>query len=207
MFTLTKGGNKQKLPSHNFSHTRITPSENMAAQLTIARHDSSSDGPMTKKDAMAISTENVSEVDAPPKERQHPALGPEQIRALVLDAFESASSQLHAPNEEGGTHSIPESNAKRKLTYYCAVAAVGILASILPPETDDNVKNGTAVGPRSAELVETDTRDTLRKCPQEKSAHAMEPYEAVRGSYLYLPGFGFIYQDDNSDLGSDETVS
>ncbi|KAJ6779704.1 hypothetical protein PWT90_07315 [Aphanocladium album] len=44
------------------------------------------------------STENLVDVATDSTKQQGPALMPEQIRALVINAFDSASSQFHAPN-------------------------------------------------------------------------------------------------------------
>ncbi|KAM3532987.1 hypothetical protein MY4038_003706 [Beauveria bassiana] len=103
----------------------------------------------------------------------------DQARAMVLDAFRSASSRLHVQNGKG------------------------ILGSIAPPH-NETVTKGAASGPQSPELVDITTArpsDTGEKAPRRRQVHVAEAQKATRGLYLYLPGLGFKYQDDDNELG------
>ncbi|ATY58765.1 hypothetical protein CCM_06026 [Cordyceps militaris CM01] len=103
----------------------------------------------------------------------------DQVRALVLDAFDSASCQLHSAPEEG------------------------ILEPIAPPPAAEMVNRGSGSGPRSPRLVEIKTNDAVAEpeaAPKEKP-RLEEPQKADRGSFIYVPGLGFLYQDDDMELG------
>ncbi|KAK8140871.1 hypothetical protein G3M48_001544 [Beauveria asiatica] len=101
----------------------------------------------------------------------------DQARAMVLDAFRSASSRLHVQNGKG------------------------ILGSIAPPH-NETVTKGAASGPQSPELVDITTRpgETREKAAR-RQVHVAEAQKATQGLYLYLPGLGFKYQDDDNELG------
>lgn len=174
----------------------------MATPVTTTAQDPSSDG-LLAKDAGKMTTKVTSTAVMEASSQKKPAaLSPEQIHSLVLDAFDSASSQLHAPNEEGMCSvQVPLSKLKSRSDSLCVL---GILESIIPPSADI-VTNGTAIGPQAAKLVEVDTHNNTTTGADQRTIRVAEPQEASQGSYLYLPGFGFIYQEDNSDLGSDDS--
>ncbi|KAJ3475245.1 hypothetical protein NLG97_g9527 [Lecanicillium saksenae] len=121
---------------------------NMATQLTstTTTHDRSRGDP-TPKDAVTTSIEKLVDMKTVSTEQQKPALGREQIRALVIDAFDSASNQLHAPNEDGR-----------------------IMESLLSSANGDAKNDTPAVSVRSAKLVEIDTLDAERNVHR-KSQH------------------------------------
>ncbi|KAF1736855.1 hypothetical protein CRV24_002466 [Beauveria bassiana] len=144
----------------------------------------------TKASTESLHVENTSlfkEPSSPQKQKQQqqqqqknaPTLTSDQARAMVLDAFRSASSRLHVQNGKG------------------------ILGSIAPPH-NETVTKGAASGPQSPELVDITTArpgDTGEKAPRRRQVHVAEAQKATRGLYLYLPGLGFKYQDDDNELG------
>ncbi|OAA73425.1 hypothetical protein ISF_00326 [Cordyceps fumosorosea ARSEF 2679] len=99
-----------------------------------------------------------------------------QACALVHDAFKSASTQLHSPSDDG------------------------ILEPIEPPAVE-MISSGSAIGPQSPQLVEIKLDSNARTERSEKQYTAAEPQKAARGSYLYIPGVGFVYQEDGDELG------
>ncbi|KAM3454329.1 hypothetical protein MY5147_008621 [Beauveria neobassiana] len=144
----------------------------------------------TKTSTESLHVENTSpfkEPSSPQKQKQQQqpqqknaaTLTSDQARAMVLDAFRSASSRLHVQNGKG------------------------ILGSIAPPH-NETVTKGAASGPQSPELVDITTArpsDTREEAPRRRQVHVAEAQKATRGLYLYLPGLGFKYQDDDNELG------
>ncbi|OAA45861.1 hypothetical protein BBO_03502 [Beauveria brongniartii RCEF 3172] len=158
----------------------------MPAKLVKVRRGLGSGKSSLKSTAKAstesLHVENASPSKEPSSSQQQQQknaanLTSDQARAMVLDAFRSASSRLHVQNGKG------------------------ILGSIAPPH-NETVTKGAASGPQSPELVDITTRpgDTREKAAR-RQVHVAEAQKATQGLYLYLPGLGFKYQDDDNELG------
>ncbi|KAM3436372.1 hypothetical protein MY4824_004340 [Beauveria thailandica] len=160
----------------------------MPAKLVKVRRGHGSGKSSLKSTAKAstdsLHVENASPSKEPSSSKQQQqqknaaTLTSDQARAMVLDAFRSASSRLHVQNGKG------------------------ILGSIAPPH-NETVTKGAASGPQSPELVDITTRpggDTREKAAR-RQVHVAEAQKATQGLYLYLPGLGFKYQDDDNELG------
>ncbi|TQV96976.1 hypothetical protein IF1G_04216 [Cordyceps javanica] len=131
--------------------------------------------------AEVVHTENIAEsTEISPQ--QVPECTSQQLSTMVLDAFDSASTQLHTATEGG------------------------IADSVASPDAE-TVTSGSATGPQSPKLVEnTTTPDTAQTKLPKKKPQTAEPQVAARGSYLYLPGLGFVYQEDGDELGEESAI-